>query len=83
MGFVEDLEDIGKKLGQTQKSFDDAKSKLSSGRGNLIRQVEMVKKLGVKPTKKLPEQLLDDDLDDAVQDEQERDGKEISSLPVP
>jgi len=83
VGFVEDLEDIGKKLGQTQKSFDDAKSKLSSGRGNLIRQVEMVKKLGVKPTKKLPEQLLDDDLDDAVQDEQERDGKEISSLPVP
>jgi len=61
VGFVEDLEDVGKKLGQTQKSFDDAKSKLVSGRGNLIRQAEQVKKLGVKPTKNLPVQLLDDD----------------------
>ncbi len=61
VGFVDDLEDIGKKLGQTQKSFDEAKSKLSSGRGNLIRQVEQVKKLGVKPTKKLPAHLLDED----------------------
>jgi len=79
VGFVEDLEDIGKKLGQTQKSFDDAKSKLSSGRGNLIRQVEIVKKLGVKPTKKLPEQLLDD----ASDDEQEPDKQEPPSLSTP
>lgn len=64
VGFVDDLEDIGKKLSQTQKSFDDAKSKLSSGRGNLIRQVEQVRNLGVKPTKNLPAQLLDEeDLD--------------------
>ena len=61
VGFVEDLEDIGKKLGQTQKSFDDARAKLSTGRGNLLRQVEQVKKLGVKPTKNLPLHLLDDD----------------------
>ncbi len=61
VGFVDDLEDIGKKLGQTQKSFDDAKAKLSTGRGNLIRQAEQVRKLGVIPTKSLPAQLLDDD----------------------
>ena len=60
VGFVEDLDDVGRKLGQTQKSFDDAKSKLSTGRGNLIRQAEQVKNLGVKPTKNLPAQLLDD-----------------------
>lgn len=71
VGFVDDLEDIGKKLGQTQKSFDDAKSKLSSGRGNLIRQVEQVKNLGVKPTKNLPVQLLDDEVESE---------KEISTL---
>lgn len=61
VGFVDDLEDIGKKLGQTQKSFDDARTKLISGRGNLLRQAEQVKKLGVKPTKNLPVHLLDDD----------------------
>ncbi len=65
VGFVEDLDDVGKKLGQTQKSFDDAKAKLSTGRGNLIRQAEQVRNLGVKPTKKIPAQLLDGDEDDA------------------
>ncbi|MCD6026348.1 MAG: rmuC family protein [Solimicrobium sp.] len=64
VGFVDDLEDIGKKLGQTQKSFDDAKSKLSTGRGNLLRQVEHVRKLGVKPTKNLPVHLLEDNLEE-------------------
>ena len=64
VGFVTDLEDIGKKLGQTQKSFDDARSKLVNGPGNLVRQAEQVKKLGVKPTKNLPVQLLDDEDDD-------------------
>lgn len=61
VGFIDDLEDIGKKLGQTQKSYDDAKSKLVSGRGNLIRQAEQVKNLGVKPTRNLPARLLGDD----------------------
>lgn len=82
VGFVDDLEDIGKKLGQTQKSFDDAKSKLSSGRGNLIRQVEQVKKLGVKPTKNLPAQLVDELLDDESEDEQESDEPGVSSLSI-
>ncbi len=61
VGFVDDMEDIGKKLGYTQKAYDDARSKLVSGRGNLIRQAEQVKMLGVKPTKNLPGNLLGDE----------------------
>jgi DNA recombination protein RmuC len=34
--------------------------KLSEGRGNLIRQVEMLKELGVRTGKSLPRNLLDD-----------------------
>lgn len=79
VGFVEDLEDIGKKLGQTQKSFDDAKSKLSTGRGNLVRQVEQVKKLGVKPTKNLPAPLLENsDADESDDVGQELDVQKIA-----
>jgi DNA recombination protein RmuC len=33
--------------------------KLSEGRGNLIRQVEMLKELGVRAGKSLPRNLLD------------------------
>jgi DNA recombination protein RmuC len=31
--------------------------KLATGRGNLVRQVEMLRALGVQPTKRLPRQL--------------------------
>ncbi len=58
-GFVDDLEDIGKKLNATRSSYDDAMNKLSTGKGNLIRRAEKLKELGVKPEKKLPQNLLD------------------------
>lgn len=64
-GFVEDLESLGNRLGQAQKDYDNALNKLSTGRGNLIRQAEMLKKLGVKPAKSLPTALVDNDSDSA------------------
>jgi DNA recombination protein RmuC len=73
VGFVEDLEEIGRKLGAALTSFEAAKGKLATGRGNLIRQAERVKALGVKPTKSLPQILVDRALEDdvnAVADEQ-------------
>jgi DNA recombination protein RmuC len=33
--------------------------KLSEGRGNLLRQVEMLKELGIRTSKSLPRNLLD------------------------
>ena len=60
VGFVADMDEIGIKIGHVQKAYDDAKSKLVTGRGNLIRQAEQVKNLGVKPTKSIPAHLLSD-----------------------
>jgi DNA recombination protein RmuC len=68
VGFVEDLEDIGRKLGAAQKSFEEAKGKLVTGRGNLIGQAERVRALGVKPTKELPRGLVEQAMDDAKTD---------------
>jgi DNA recombination protein RmuC len=51
VGFVEDLEQIGKRLDQAQSSYHDAFNKLKSGKGNLIKAAERVKDLGVKPSK--------------------------------
>ncbi len=71
VGFVSDLEDIGKRIDLAHKSYDDAYSKLKGGKGNLIRQVERIRELGVKPGKMLPSHLtdvsLDDDMDSEVQ----------------
>jgi DNA anti-recombination protein RmuC len=41
------------------QSYSNAMKKLSEGRGNLIRQVEMLKELGVRTSKSLPQNLLD------------------------
>jgi DNA recombination protein RmuC len=58
-GFVEDFEGLGIKLQQAQKAYDGAYIKFSGGRGNVIRQAEMLRVLGVKPTKQLPQKMLD------------------------
>lgn len=59
VGFVADLEDVGKKIDLARSSYDAAYSKLKTGRGNLIRQAERVRDLGLKPNKALPQQLTD------------------------
>ena len=61
VGFVEDLEQIGKRLDQAQSSYHDAFSKLKSGKGNLIKAAEKVKELGVKPNKMIASNLLTQD----------------------
>jgi DNA recombination protein RmuC len=59
VGFVGDLEEVGKKIDAAHRSFDDARSKLATGKGNLIRQVERIRELGVKPSKTLPPHLTE------------------------
>lgn len=54
-GFVETLQDVGKNIERSQKSYDKAFSQLKEGNGNLIRQAEMLKELGVKAQKELPD----------------------------
>ncbi|MDU1905515.1 MAG: DNA recombination protein RmuC [Dysgonomonas sp.] len=53
-GFVDTLQDVGKNIDRTQKSYEKAFSQLRDGNGNLIRQAEMLKELGVKAQKELP-----------------------------
>jgi len=56
-GFVEDLDMLGKRLQQAQISYDDAYGKFSKGKGNVIRQAEMLKELGIKPSKSISQSL--------------------------
>lgn len=54
VGFVEDFDLIGTRIGQVSKTFESAKGKLATGRGNLIRQAQMLKELGITAGKKIP-----------------------------
>lgn len=59
VGFVEAIDEIGRNLNKTQHAFDTAHKRLSSGRGNLVNQVAMLKQLGADGKKKLNPDLLD------------------------
>jgi DNA recombination protein RmuC len=60
VGFVENLEKVGKNISQAGKSYDEALNQLSTGRGNLVNQAEQLKKLGLKTTKDIPLSILAD-----------------------
>jgi DNA recombination protein RmuC len=89
--FVTDLTRVGERLTLARESYDDALNKLSRGRGNVIRQAEMLRKLGVQPTKPLPTALvlgaledplgeLDEPLDDPLyEDEAAANGTALSA----
>ena len=59
VGFTEDLARVGDHLDRAQKAQHDAVRKLAQGPGNLVRQAEMLRQLGVAPSKKLPAALQD------------------------
>jgi DNA recombination protein RmuC len=59
VNFVADLEKVGSSLRAADQNYLAAMKKLSEGRGNLLRQVEMLKDLGIRTTKSLPRNLLD------------------------
>ncbi len=64
-GFLDDFEKIGDRLEQAQKSYEDAHKKLRTGRGNLIKKAEDMKKLGLQTSQQLPDSFGDyEDLDD-------------------
>jgi DNA recombination protein RmuC len=58
-GFVDELKSVGDRLEQARTSYGLALNKLSQGKGNVIRQAEMLKSLGVKPKKSLPSELVE------------------------
>lgn len=58
-GFVTDMDLIGDSIRKTDKHYGEAMKKLAEGRGNLIRQVEMLKELGIRTNKSIPKNLLD------------------------
>ena len=56
-GFLEEFEKIGYKIKGAHESYENAYNKLSDGRGNMIRQAEMLKNLGVKTGKSIPREF--------------------------
>ena len=58
-GFVQDLIKVGKSIKNSKDSYEDAMSKLTEGRGNIIKKIENLKDLGAKTKKSLPQNIID------------------------
>ena len=56
--FVKDLEEVGTHINRTQKSYDNAMKKLSTGNGNLLKRSQEFIDLGVKPKKQIDNKNL-------------------------
>ena len=59
VGFLGDMESIGKNIRQSQDSYEKAMNKLSSGSGNLSSTADKIKKLGAKTNKQIDSKYLD------------------------
>ncbi|WP_293786608.1 DNA recombination protein RmuC [uncultured Pedobacter sp.] len=59
VGFIADMENIGKHIKNGQDAYDKAINKLSAGAGNLTNTSEKIKKLGAKTTKQIDLKYLD------------------------
>ena len=54
VGFLGSMDKMGGHLDKAQQSFNEARSQLATGKGSVVRQVEMLRELGAKSTKQLP-----------------------------
>jgi DNA recombination protein RmuC len=62
VAFLDDLEEVGKKLADSQTAYDNTFKRLKTGNNNIFKQVDKLKDLGAKAKKKIPEKYLDDEL---------------------
>ena len=70
-GFIKTFEEIGQRLGQAQTAYDSSIKCMSSGTGNVVRQIHQLGELAGKTKKKLPEHLLAESARDALMEGKE------------
>ena len=60
--FLEDFNEVGTKLDAAEKSYIEAKDKLTEGKGNLHRQMEQLEELGMKGNRSIskPKKIEED-----------------------
>ncbi|WP_214073550.1 DNA recombination protein RmuC [Mucilaginibacter sp. dw_454] len=67
VGFVTDMESIGKNIKQSQSAYDNAINKLTEGNGNLTKTAEKIKSLGAKANKQLDQKYIEVGDDDPAE----------------
>lgn len=61
VNFYDQLTKLGDYIKKTQECYDDSLNKLRTGKGNLVRRVEVIKQLGARASKSLPPSAFEDE----------------------
>jgi DNA recombination protein RmuC len=69
VGFLGNLEEVGKSLNKAAGAHERAIGQLSTGPGNLIGQAEKLKAMGVRTKKDIPSSYVDANTNDLVEEE--------------
>lgn len=59
VSFIESYEKVGKSINDVLSNYEKSTNQLSQGKGNLVRQAEEMRALGIKATKAIPQKMLD------------------------
>ena len=74
VAFTRDLDKVGEHLDKGHLAWEEACKRLSTGRGNLVRRAENIRKLGAKAARQLGENWLEDDV--LLEDQSDNEGAE-------
>jgi DNA recombination protein RmuC len=61
VGFIDDMDKIGKGIEASRTAYDNALNKLHKGSGNLVKRAQDIEKLGAKTTKQLPAKFIENE----------------------
>jgi len=61
VGFLEDMDKIGKNINASKDVYDAALNKLYKGTGNLVKRAQDIEKLGAKTTKQIASKFVESD----------------------
>jgi len=56
--FLESMESVGNNIKNAQAAYDKALGQLSTGRGNVMKQMEELKKMGADAQKQIPDKII-------------------------
>ena len=72
VGFIEDMDKIGKNIDSSKLAYDNAINKLHKGSGNLVKRAQDIEKLGAKTTKQIAPKFLENEGSNLIQDTEQQ-----------
>ncbi len=73
VGFLSDLEKVGAAIGKADDAFQEARKKLSTGRGNLVDRTKQLEDLGAKVKTPIPDKWVEQEDSILLESPAERD----------